>query len=191
MGKILSFTGFLALMPIVLLLCISFYAFLTHQKNPTRPSFSLLPQEQPVVYAVLPSTENVFVQTVEAKDARVEIVEQFLTRYGSPLEPYANNLVSNADTYGLDYRLLPAIGMQESHLCVKAPKDSHNCWGFGIYGGKVKRFADYPSAIEVVTKTLAQEYKADGLDTPEKIMARYTPSSNGSWARAVNQFMDE
>ena len=38
---------------------------------------------------------------------------------------------------GFDYRLLPAIAMQESTLCRSIPVDSHNCWGWGIYGDKV------------------------------------------------------
>jgi hypothetical protein len=76
--------------------------------------------------------------------------------------------------------------MQESTLCKKIPKDSYNCWGFGIYGGKVTRFDNYPEAIHTITKTLAVKYKKDGLHTPEEIMQRYTPSSNGSWAKGVN-----
>ena len=85
----------------------------------------------------------------------------------------------------------PAIAMQESNLCKRSPENSFNCWGFGIYGQKVTRFSDYEEGIEAVTKTLALKYKADGLDTPQEIMRRYTPQSNGSWAESVEYFMDQ
>ena len=118
-------------------------------------------------------------------------VEDFFKRYNSPLLPYARIVVSDADKYGLDYRLIPAIAMQESTLCKKAPAGSYNCWGFGIYGRKVTKFSNYPEAIDTVTKTLALQYKNNGLETPEEIMAKYTPSSNGSWANSVNLFMNQ
>jgi hypothetical protein len=105
--------------------------------------------------------------------------------------PYAQNVVDAADKYNLDYRLVPAIGMQESNLCNKAPKDSHNCWGFGIYGKKILKFANYAQAIDTVTKTLAIQYRQQGLTTPEQIMTKYTPGSNGTWAISVNHFMNQ
>ena len=111
--------------------------------------------------------------------------------YNSPLEQFAPDIVRTADKYGLDYRLLSSIAMQESNLCKKIIKDSYNCWGFGIYGTKVTRFQSYPEAIETVSKTLAKEYKNKGFETPEQIMKKYTPSSNGSWARGVNHFMNQ
>jgi len=117
------------------------------------------------------------------------MIRQFFAKYKSPLELYAKNVVEEADKYRLDFRLIPAIAMQESNLCQKIIADSFNCWGFGIYGKKVTRFASYPQAIETVTKTLAKNYIAGGLDTPEAIMKRYTPSNNGSWAFSVNYFM--
>jgi hypothetical protein len=126
-----------------------------------------------------------------AQDARVSIVKDFLKRYQSDLLPYAQNIIDAADKYNLDYRLVPAIAMQESNLCKKAPKDSHNCWGFGIYGKKVLMFDNYAQAINTVTKTLAVQYKEQGLETPEQIMTKYTPGSNGSWARGVNTFMNQ
>jgi len=136
--------------------------------------------------------DNSFEGDVIPEDARVEMIRQFLARYNSPLEEYAELIVSTAEKYNLDYRLIPAIAMQESGLCRRIPQGSYNCWGFGIYGGKVTRFSSYPEAIETVTKTLANKYKEDyGLVTTEQIMSMYTPSSNGSWANGVNYFMDK
>ena len=142
-------------------------------------------------YAALPSSSSNFSGNIILKEGRIEMVRQFLAKYNSPLEPHAEFIVQTADKFALDFRLIPAIAMQESNLCKKIPIDSHNCWGFGIYGGKVTRFENYPQAIETVTKTLATKYRDRGLITPEQIMSMYTPSSNGSWARSVNHFMEK
>jgi hypothetical protein len=127
-------------------------------------------------------------------DARVYIVKNYLKKYSSPLEPYSQNLVNISDKYSLDYRLLVAIAQQESNLCKKIPELSHNCWGYGIYGDKVTRFDSYPQAMDTVAGTLKRKYIDYGLDTPEKIMAKYTPPSiekGGPWAKGVNQFMSD
>lgn len=144
-----------------------------------------------VAYAAIPAASGTLKINIYAQDARRTAVASFFKRYNSDLLPYAQDVVNAADKYGLDYRLIPAIAMQESNLCKKAPKDSYNCWGFGIYGGKITKFENYTQAIDTVTKTLASQYKAKGLATPEEIMSKYTPSSNGSWAASVNMFMDQ
>jgi len=144
-----------------------------------------------VAYAALPAASGTLRTNIVEEDARITIVRDFFRKYNSDLLPYATDVISAADKYGLDYRLIPAIAMQESNLCKKAPKNSYNCWGFGIYGKKVTRFENYQEGINTVTKTLARQYKANGLETPEQIMGKYTPGSNGSWADSVNHFMDQ
>jgi len=126
----------------------------------------------------------------EAKDAKVELVRLFFAKHNSPLEPFSQDIIDTANIYGIDFRLLPAIAMQESNLCKKAPVDSYNCWGFGIYGKKVTRFESYKEAIYAVTKTLSKQYKNRGLKTPEEIMTKYTPSNKGDWAYSVNHFVN-
>lgn len=130
--------------------------------------------------------------SVSTADARPLIIRNYLRRYRSLLEPYSRLLVETADKYSLDYRLLVAIAHQESSLCHKIPPGSHNCWGFGIYADKVVRFDSYPEAIDTVARTLKKEYIDKGLDTPEKIMAKYTPPSveiGGPWAKGVSSFL--
>lgn len=144
---------------------------------------------QSVAFAALPSSENLVAGKIEGQDAKVELVRQFFARYNSPLELYAQDIVDAANAYDIDFRLLPAIAMQESNLCKKAPIDSYNCWGFGIYGKKITMFENYTHAIDIVTKTLSRHYKDQGLETPEEIMRKYTPSNNGAWAYSVNYFM--
>jgi hypothetical protein len=125
-------------------------------------------------------------------DARPIIIRNYLKRYNSPLEPHSQNIVLVSDKYSLDYRLLVAIAQQESNLCKIIPPNSYNCWGFGIYGDQVIRFDDYPEALEIVARTLKTQYLDKGLNTPEEIMAKYTPPSlakGGPWAKGVNQFL--
>ncbi|MBA3723498.1 MAG: hypothetical protein H0W89_01220 [Candidatus Levybacteria bacterium] len=144
-----------------------------------------------VSYAALPTSQNTMAGDITQEDGRKERVRQFLAKYNSPLEANAGDIVDAADEFGLDYRLIPAIAMQESNLCRKIPHNSYNCWGYGIYGGKVTRFKDYKEGIYTVTKGLATRYKPRGLVTPEQIMTMYTPGSNGSWAFSVNHFMTQ
>ena len=187
MRKIFLSTSFFILTPILLFASILFFLFLSYNSK-LHASFGR--NLSGVAFAALPSAENVLGDSIFRQDARIEIVRQFFAKYKSPLEPFASNVVEQADKYGLDFRLIPSIAMQESNLCQKIIADSHNCWGFGIYGKKVTKFQSYPEAIETVTRTLAQNYVAGGLNTPETIMKKYTPSSNGSWANGVNYFMD-
>ncbi|MBU0974509.1 glucosaminidase domain-containing protein [Patescibacteria group bacterium] len=150
----------------------------------------------------------------ESEDARAVIVANFLKRYNTPkplgvrkldhpLVPedyFGKFFVELADEYNLDFRLLPAIAMQESNLCVSTPRpldkngnvvESYNCLGFGVYGKKVTMFPSFEANFEQAAKTLKKNYIDIGLDTPYKIMKKYTPPSDGSWAESVNQWMTE
>lgn len=169
------------------------------QKAMDRPTTetvqTLQPQAATEAQTSLPKGEVKGLSTVfEAEDARPELVAKFLERYKSPMQPYdqyGKMLVETADRYGLDYRLLPAIAMQESNLCKKIPENSYNCLGFGIHSKGTLRFASYEEAFNTAAKTLKTNYVDKGLDTPEKIMTKYTPGSNGSWALSVNRWISE
>lgn len=143
------------------------------------------------LYASVPQALGSFSDSINTSDARAQIIENFLHKHSSPLSGYGESLVLIADQYNLDFRLLPAIAMQESNLCKKIPQDSYNCWGFGIYGDKVTRFASFSEAFETVAKTIRSKYIDKGLLTVDEIQSKYTPSSNGSWARSVSHFMEE
>jgi len=122
-------------------------------------------------------------------DNRVANLKNFFRKYNSVLFDYAELIVYVSDKYRFDYRLLPAIAMQESNLCRNIPADSHNCWGWGIYGDQVTKFSSYEEAIETVAKGLKEHYLDKGLITASMIMQKYTPSSNGSWQKGVNTFL--
>lgn len=126
---------------------------------------------------------------IKSGDARVANLKAFLRKYNSVLYDYADKIVEVSDKYQFDYRLLPAIAMQESNLCRVIPDDSHNCWGWGIYGTTVTKFDTYDEAIETVGKGIKRDYIDKGLVTATAIMEKYTPPSQGSWAYGVNTFL--
>lgn len=125
--------------------------------------------------------------TTSISDIRVANLKYFFRKYNSPLYDYSEIFVKHADQNGFDYRLLPAIAMQESTLCKFIPINSYNCWGWGIYGNKVTRFASYEEAIDTISRGIKKEYIDKGLVTATAIMEKYTPSSTGSWAQGVNK----
>lgn len=136
-----------------------------------------------------PTVLGSFTVRAELADNRVANLKSFFRKYNSPLYDYAEIIVTYSDKYHFDYRLLPAIAMQESNLCRAIPEDSHNCWGWGIYGNTVTKFDSYEEAIATVAKGLKEHYLDKGLITASAIMQKYTPSSNGSWQHGVNTFL--
>jgi hypothetical protein len=189
MNKRLFLIGvYFSLTPVVVFLLIFYTLFYTHSHTRVA-SVSVMNYNN---FNALPEvTTQASTIDLGTKDARVGALETFFKSNGSPLLPYAGLIVTTADKYELDYRLLPAIAMQESNLCKKIPKKStYNCWGFGIYGKKRTGFDSYEDAIRIVSKTLANEYVGKGLEDPYAIMSKYTPGSNGSWANSVTYFME-
>ncbi|OGH12726.1 MAG: hypothetical protein A2776_00345 [Candidatus Levybacteria bacterium RIFCSPHIGHO2_01_FULL_40_10] len=188
-ARLVLLASYFIFTPLFIFSLIFYQLFLFHQDS----SFSskvLGAQTSRVEYSSLPANVQDTAISLVSREARIDVLRTFFARYNSPLEAHAEEIVSSADKYGLDYRLLPAIAMQESTLCQKAPASSHNCWGFGIYGTKKTAFDTYAEAIETISKALAKDYHGQGLIQPEQIMTKYTPSSDGSWAKAVSYVMD-
>lgn len=146
------------------------------------------------LYSALPSTQGEVSSTIEFRDSRAKIVENFFNSYSSPLAYYSDVFVKAADQYHIDYRLMPAISMQESNGGKKIIDNSYNPFGFGIYDNQVVKFSSWEEGIWKVAKTLRESYFNNGLNSPQKIMVKYTPpstASGGSWARGVSFFMEE
>lgn len=124
-------------------------------------------------------------------DARPIIIKKYLEKYNSPLVPYSDLIYEISKDYGFEYYWIVAIAQQESNLCKKAPENSFNCWGYGIHKKGTLKFDNYELAIRSFAEYLKREYFDKGLNTPELIMNKYCPSSNGSWAYGVQQFINE
>jgi len=118
-------------------------------------------------------------------DYRVINLESFLERYNSPISSYAPYFVEFADTYGIDYRLVPAITGVESTFGKHIPQGSFNAYGWA--NGKYK-FTSWEQSIEVVTSTLRTRYIDRGALTVNSIGRRYAPPSS-TWAGKVNFFI--
>lgn len=156
-------------------------------------------KKQTVAVSVLPhvyaqdlttvSTPSPTPEITPPKDIRYDALNKFFAGTDSPLKSYVNELISAADRYNLDYALLPAIAMQESGGCKNIPKNSFNCWGFGIYGSKVLNFSNYSEAISQVAKTISSAYIKNGRTNPTLLEDLWTPTSRGQWSYAVNYFM--
>ncbi len=188
MRKYFTITAFFIIAPFIFVFGLIFFFILYSSTSHTTLAYG-----KNVTFAALPSAQNVLSAAITEDSAkRAEKVREFFVRYKSPLADYSVDVVNAADDYGLDYRLLPAISMKESGACRVIPDNSHNCWGFGIYGTTVTRFKDYNEGIYTVSKALGTRYRdKHGLVTPEEIMSMYTPSSDGSWAKGVNFFMEQ
>lgn len=146
------------------------------------------------LYSALPAQNTVVSDSIVHTDARAKIIEDFFDGYKSVLAGYANEFIEVADKYQLDWRLLPAIAMQESNGGKKVIASSHNPFGYGIYGTAVRKFTSWEEAIQRVGQALREDYLNQGLKTPEEIMAKYTPPSlgkDGAWAKGVRSFMVE
>lgn len=146
------------------------------------------------IYSALPYENSLIWEDIEKGDGRPLIIRSFFKQYKAVLSEYSQTFVEVSDKYNLDYRLLPAIAMQESNGGKKVIKNSYNPFGYGIYGDLVISFKGWEEAIERVGKALKEDYIGQGLTTPAKIMVKYTPPSlakGGAWAKGVSSFMEE
>lgn len=146
------------------------------------------------LYQALPNTQIAVSDSISTGDGRGKIVEDFFKARDSELAQYASLFIKVADKYQLDFRLLPAIAMQESNGGKRMPEESFNPFGYGIYGAKLIKFNSFEEAIEKVGKSIREDYLNERLTTPYEIMSKYTPPSvekGGPWAINVSQFMAE
>lgn len=176
--------------------CLSVLAFallfLFYSTHPRQIITQLGPQYQ--LYQALPDSMSEQSVQITASDARTALVANFFKSYKAPLSDQAEIFVRIADKYGLDFRLIPAISMQESNGGKILPDNSYNAFGYGIYGSQVLRFNSWEESIEKVAKGLKNNYIDKGLRTPYEIMTKYTPPSvakGGPWAIGVTSFMAE
>lgn len=147
-----------------------------------------IPQQ---LYAALPMDSGEVLGSLVTADARPIIIREYLNKYNSPLMPFADLIISVSDKYNLDWRLLVAIAQQESNLGKKIPEGTYNAWGWGIHSRGTLGFSSWEEAIETVARGIKEDYVEKGYTTPEEIMSKYTPLSDGSWAFGVSQFLDE
>lgn len=139
-------------------------------------------------------TAKILGSSIIAGDSRALLLSSFLAGYASPMAPYAELIVQEADTNGIDFRLVVAIAMCESNLGKKMPKkDEFNAWGIAVYTGQNqgKAFDSWPHAISWVSTYIKTKYYDRGITSLTDIGAIWAPPSveNGnSWSNCVGKF---
>ncbi len=121
-------------------------------------------------------------------DNRVAILRAYLQKFDSPLAPYAETFVSQADLYNLDWRFVAAIAGRESTFAKQEP--CINPFGYGIYGTTMTCFTTYGQAIQTVSKALRENYiNKWGAKNVWDIGRMYAASP--TWASGVVYFMHD
>lgn len=144
----------------------------------------IVAQEKPVV------TEPETIESVVVKpvDPRTKILAAYFNKYNSPLEPEAPHFIEAADTYGVDWKLVPSIAGVESTFGKRIP-GGYNAWGWGVYGDQALGFGSWRDGIFTVTGGLKQNYIDKGLTEPLAMNRVYAASP--TWGVRVNYFMND
>jgi hypothetical protein len=116
---------------------------------------------------------------------RVALIK-FFQRYNAPLPYYITDYLNASNKYNLDYRLLPAISVQESGAGRHACGDGIRRWGFGSCKGYT--FKNVAEGIDYVSNTLALGSYYRGKTTHQNLIA-YNP--NPEYAGKVERLMKE
>lgn len=195
MRKVLLLIIFFTFAPCVLLAAIVNLSYYSFQKHSSNSFISLNTQAHasalPISYAALPTSDSQMVGSIAIQDGRILKLQTFFHIYGSILENYASTIVEAADANGLDYRLLPAIAMQESIGCKREIVTTHNCWGWGITSKQTTHFDSYEQAIDTVSRGLAKNYINKGRTTTAQIGFVYNPANTSDWVGKVDYFINQ
>ena len=117
----------------------------------------------------------------EKNEPRLEYLKLFLK--GRPAVSYCQEFLDAADSYHLDWRLLPAISVVES----SGGKHARNFNWFGWNSGRAK-FTDPEQAIYTVAYSLGTTDRYRSL-TPYQAMHRYNPYHG--YAEKVQDYMSQ
>lgn len=120
-------------------------------------------------------------------DQRTRILAAYFAKYNSPFQYHAGDFIDAADTYGVDWKLVPAISGVESTFGKHSY--GYNAWGWGIYGDQRLNFSSWRRGIFTVTEGLKTKYINNGLTEPLTMNKRY--ASSLTWGTRVNYFMND
>ena len=111
------------------------------------------------------------------------ILQQYLAQKGSPLAPYASDILQYDN-----WKLVLAISNGESTMCKH--QMYNNCWGVGG-AWNLRRYESFSKGFADVDKLLANKYIPTGADTPKEIVRKYVGHANANWVLAVNQILNQ
>jgi hypothetical protein len=140
--------------------------------------------------------EFVVLEDVNAKklDDRAKILADYLAIRNSPLQYHAQDFIDAADTFKMDWKLVPAIAGVESTFGKHIPGGhgpyiSYNAWGWGVYGDKSLGFKSWRDGIFTVAGGLKTRYIDRGLTEPLSMNRVYAASP--TWGVKVNFFLND
>jgi hypothetical protein len=120
-----------------------------------------------------------------AADHRAANLHQFFSKYKCP-EPYNEDAyVQAANAYNLDYRILPAVSVQESSCGKHYPVVTNNLWG---WDSAQTGFGSIREGIDFVSEQLAGGRHYQGKSLIQKLRA-YNP--NAEYAPKIMALMKE
>ncbi len=126
--------------------------------------------------------------TAKKLDKEAEILQKYLARYNSPLQYHAQDFIDAAETYNLDWKMLPAIAGVESTFGKFIP-GGYNAWGWGVYGTQAIYFDSWRDAIFTISQGLRENYLNRGYTEPYSMNRIYAASPH--WGAGVSYFMND
>lgn len=190
--KILALLGFVSLAPLTLIFSTSLLLGSRHTPSIASPQVLGASATTPL----FSTSTDTSIQSVSGEpllaDARPIIIKNYLSKWQSPLVPYANLIVSLSDNNGVDPFLVIAIAQQESNLGRRVIANCFNAWGWAQTSTYTRCFSSWDQGIRDYIQEFSQNYIKIGLTTPEEIMSKYNPTSpEGAWANGVSQFLQD
>jgi murein DD-endopeptidase MepM/ murein hydrolase activator NlpD len=101
---------------------------------------------------------------------------KYLSEKKSPLAEHLPAIMSAANRYRIDPRLIIAISGGESSFGKAVPQGSHNAWGIG----PGRRYKDWAEGIDAAARLLRENYVGKGLRTLQAIGAKWAPIGAGN-----------
>ena len=121
--------------------------------------------------------------TLPPQDPRGDRLEAFFKAYDCPAPLHVDEYLRAADSYAIDYRLLPAISLVES-TCGAFEK-MNNRWG---WDSAQKSFPSVSAGIEFISSQLAENPRYKGKSLQQKLFT-YNPYPR--YVRQVQRLMQE
>ena len=122
-------------------------------------------------------------QQVDPITINAPILQDYLTQKGSPLAPYAQDILQNEN-----WKLVLAISNGESTLCKH--QMYNNCWGVGG-AWNLRRYKSFSEGFADVNQLLGTKYIPTGADTPKEIVRKYVGNYSPTWVAAVNKTLSD
>lgn len=139
-------------------------------------------------YAIVP------VDSLETKPVdRVAKLQSFLQKKHSPLAPYAQLIIDEADKNGIDWTLTTGIATIETSLG-KNLSGKYNAWNIMAFenGRRIgaRNYASWEEGIKAVSKLLGENYRYNML---KGIQVKYCPSyeCSSQWVNVVTNTSEE